>query len=64
MGISREDMKHLTERFFRGGNVLNIQGTGLGLHIIRKYLELIHGKMEIESQLNKGSCFTIYLPKS
>jgi len=55
-------MKHLTERFFRGGNALNIQGTGLGLHIIRKYLDLIHGKMKIQSELDKGSVFTIYLP--
>jgi signal transduction histidine kinase len=63
MGISREDMKHLSERFFRGGNVLNIQGTGLGLHIVRKYLELIQGKMEVESELNKGSTFTINIPR-
>jgi PAS domain S-box-containing protein len=63
MGISREDMKHLSERFFRGGNVLNIQGTGLGLHIVRKYLELIQGKMEVESELDKGSTFTINIPR-
>lgn len=62
IGISQEDMKHLTERFFRAGNAANIQGTGLGLHIIGKYLELIHGRMEIQSELGKGSCFTIYLP--
>ena len=64
VGISGEDMKHLSERFFRGGNALHIQGTGLGLHIVKKYLELIHGRMEIQSELNTGSCFTIYLPKS
>lgn len=63
IGISEEDLKHLAERFFRGGNALNIQGTGLGLHIIKKYLELLHGRMEIESKLNQGSCFTVYLPK-
>lgn len=64
VGISKEDMKHLTERFFRGANVLNIQGTGLGLHIVSKYLDLIHGRMDIQSTLNKGSVFTIYLPRS
>jgi PAS domain S-box-containing protein len=63
VGISREDMKHLTERFFRGGNVLHIQGTGLGLHIIRKYLELIQGKLKVESELNQGSTFTIIIPR-
>lgn len=63
IGISEEDLKHLSERFFRGGNAVNIQGTGLGLHIIKKYLELLHGRLEIRSLLNKGSCFTVYLPK-
>ena len=63
IGISEEDLRHLSERFFRGGNAMNIQGTGLGLHIIKKYLELLHGSMEVQSKLNQGSCFTIYLPK-
>lgn len=62
IGISQEDMKHLAQRFFRARNAANIQGTGLGLHIIKKYLELIHGRMDIQSELNKGSRFTIYLP--
>ncbi len=62
IGISEEDKKHLSERFFRAGNAMNIQGTGLGLHIIKKYLDLIRGRMEIKSVLNKGSCFTIYIP--
>lgn len=62
IGISEEDMKHLSERFFRATNAANIQGTGLGLHIVYKYLELIHGRLEIHSKLNEGSSFTIYLP--
>src|SRR6476469_8938478 len=40
IGISKEDMQHLFERFFRARNAGNIQGTGLGLHIIVKYLDL------------------------
>lgn len=63
IGISPEDMNHLTERFFRGGNASHIQGTGLGLHIVKRYLELIHSRIEIRSELNKGSCFTVFLPK-
>ncbi len=59
MGISREDQKHLMERFFRGSNVANIQGTGLGLHIISKYAELMNGTVEFESELEKGTKFII-----
>jgi len=59
LGISREDQKHLMERFFRGSNVSNIQGTGLGLHIISKYAELMNGKVECKSELNKGTEFIV-----
>jgi signal transduction histidine kinase len=62
IGISEEDQQHLFERFFRAKNAINIQGTGLGLHIISKYLELMGGYIEIKSALNKGSVFTIYIP--
>ena len=62
IGISEEDKEHLFERFFRAHNAANIQGTGLGLHIISKYLELLHGDVSIESELGKGSTFTITLP--
>lgn len=59
MGISKEDQKHLMERFFRGSNVANIQGTGLGLHIIAKYAELMNGIVECKSELNIGTEFTV-----
>ena len=59
MGISKEDQKHLMERFFRGSNVANIQGTGLGLHIIAKYAELMNGVVECRSELNKGTEFIV-----
>lgn len=62
IGISEQDMPQLSERFFRAANAANIQGTGLGLYIIKKYLEFIHGRIEIKSTLNEGSCFTIHLP--
>jgi len=51
IGISEEDQKHLTERFFRGANAGNIQGTGLGLHIVSRYAEMMNGKIECRSQL-------------
>ena len=59
IGISKEDQKHLKERFFRGANAGNIQGTGLGLHIVSKYAELMNGTMECKSELEKGTEFII-----
>jgi len=64
IGISEEDKQHLFERFFRGKNAFNIQGTGLGLHIVAKYLELMNGSIEIESELDKGSVLTIHIPQA
>src|SRR6266536_1406406 len=58
IGIEEEDRRHLCERFFRGKNAANIQGTGLGLHIVARYMELLKGGIEIDSNVNMGSCFT------
>lgn len=55
IGISCEDQKHLMQRFFRGANAGNIQGTGLGLHIVSKYAELLKGKVQCISELGKGT---------
>ena len=63
MGISDEDQVHLFERFFRGANVTNIQGTGLGLHIVGKYVEILGGRLAFESELEKGSTFIITLKR-
>lgn len=61
IGISVEDQKHLFDRFFRGANVTNIQGTGLGLHIVARYAELLNGKVTVESELNVGTTFKVVL---
>lgn len=63
IGIPKEDQKHLFERFFRGNNATNIQGTGLGLNIVAKYAELMNGSLEFESKENKGTTFTIIIPQ-
>lgn len=55
MGISEKDQKHLCEIFFRASNAVNVPGTGLGLHIVAKYVELMNGKITIYSELNKGT---------
>lgn len=59
IGISKDDQQHLMERFFRGANAGNIQGTGLGLHIVSKYAELLNGKIVCKSELNKGTEFIV-----
>ena len=63
MGIAADDQKHLMERFFRGANAGNIQGTGLGLHIVAKYTELMNGRIECKSELEKGTEFVIVFDK-
>jgi PAS domain S-box-containing protein len=55
IGISEDDQKHLFDRFFRGANVTNIQGTGLGLHIVARYVQLLNGKISLKSELDKGT---------
>lgn len=59
IGIAEEDQKHLMERFFRGVNAGNIQGTGLGLHIVAKYVELMNGTIRCNSRINEGTTFVL-----
>jgi PAS domain S-box-containing protein len=63
IGIPKSDQVHLFERFFRATNVTNIQGTGLGLHIVGRYVELLDGIIKYSSELENGSTFTIQLPE-
>lgn len=63
IGISEEDQKHLFERFFRGENATNIQGTGLGLNIVAKYVEMMDGTIECVSKLEEGTTFIITFMK-
>src|SRR5665213_295450 len=55
IGISEKDQEHICEIFFRATNAINIPGTGVGLHIVAKYVEMMNGKMEIKSELEKGT---------
>lgn len=59
IGISKEDQQHLMERFFRATNAQNIEGTGLGLHIVSRYVEMLNGTIEFQSELGKGTEFKI-----
>jgi PAS domain S-box-containing protein len=62
IGISEEDKKHLFTSFFRGHNAANIQGTGMGLHIVKRYLDLLKGSITLHTDLQNGTTFTIVLP--
>jgi PAS domain S-box-containing protein len=62
IGISPEDQEHLFSSFYRGKNALNIQGTGLGLHIVKRYLELLDGEIAIQSKIGKGTTFCVTIP--
>ena len=62
VGISEEDQTHLFERFFRARNVTNVPGTGLGLYIMAKYVELMQGTVALRSTLDVGTTVTIIIP--
>lgn len=62
IGISEEDQQHMFTSFFRGTNAINIQGTGLGLHIVKRYVDLIRGNIRLESRLGEGTTVIIELP--
>ncbi len=62
MGIPKKDQKHIFNRYFRAENVLNTQGTGIGLNIVKGHLENLGGSIRFESKLHKGSVFSIDLP--
>ena len=62
MGIAVEEQPRLFEAFYRGRNSENIQGSGLGLNIVKKFVELHHGNISVESEDTVGTAFTVRLP--
>lgn len=62
IGIAAEDMPHLFSTFYRGKNATNIHGTGLGLHIVKRYINMLEGDINLTSHLNEGTVCTIGLP--
>ena len=61
-GIAKEDIKHIFDRFYQVRNS-NKDGTGIGLAIVKAFTELQGGTAKVESEVGKGSEFTIILPK-
>lgn len=62
IGISEKDKFSLFEPFYRGENVGDIQGTGLGMTIVKKSVELHGGSITFESKINEGTKFTVNIP--
>jgi signal transduction histidine kinase len=62
IGISEEEQQHLFDAFRRGANVGDIEGIGLGLSIVKQFVELHDGTISVESEVNKGTTFTVTIP--
>ncbi len=62
IGIPQEDQELVFESFYRGTNVKGIKGTGLGLSIVKSCVELQNGKIEVKSELEKGTEVNVILP--
>jgi len=62
IGIPKNDQKNIFNRYFRAENALLTQGTGIGLNIVKDHLENLNGSIHFESELSKGTIFTITLP--
>ncbi len=62
IGISDQDQQKLFTRFFRAENAADVQGTGLGLYIVKRYVDLMRGAVSFESKLGKGSTFRVAIP--
>ena len=64
IGISKEDLPHIFERFYRADKSRDRTGTGLGLSIVKWIVDVHHGKIDVESTLNQGTTFIITFSSS
>jgi len=62
VGIKQEEVDNIFEKFFTGSNVHNEQGAGLGLSLVKNFIELHEGKTQVQSKLNVGTKVTLSLP--
>jgi len=64
VGIKKEEIDRVFDRFYRGGDELTrtIKGSGLGLTLVKQIVEAHHGSVQVESELEQGSTFSIRLP--
>ena len=62
IGIPKEDIDSIFEPFHRGKNVSNVPGTGLGLNIVRRFVSIVGGAIDVNSQVNRGTTVEIKIP--
>lgn len=62
IGIPKSEQSQLYDRFFRAKNVGIVQGSGLGLSIVKKCLEILEGEITFESEIDKGTVFHVTIP--
>lgn len=65
IGIPEDEIGHIFDEFFRASNAIKVErdGTGLGLSIVKHIIERHNGQIQVESELNHGTKFTLTLPK-
>ena len=64
IGIPETQQENIFKRFFRARNAASIQGTGLGLYICKRYVELLNGTITFTSETNRGTTFIVHIPQT
>jgi signal transduction histidine kinase len=62
IGIPEAEQQQLFEHFYRASNVADVAGTGLGLAIVKRCVVALQGKIEVESEVDRGTTFKVQLP--
>jgi signal transduction histidine kinase len=62
VGIPADELQKLFDRFFRASTSTGIAGTGIGLHLVRHFVDMHQGRISVSSEVDKGTTFTVHLP--
>ena len=62
IGIPKEDLEDIFNRFYRSGNTAEATGSGIGLSLVKQYVEMHGGTVSVVSEVGEGSTFTVILP--